>query len=91
MIPKKDVETLATLSRIELSEEEKDRLIGEFSAILDYVSELGEASLSTEQVGEVHNVFREDENPHLAGAYTEVLLSSAHEREGNHVVVKKIM
>lgn len=91
MIPKKDVEMLAALSRIELSEEEKERLIGEFSSILNYVSELGEAEPTTDEVTGVHNVFREDNEPHAPGEHTETLLSLAHGREGDHVVVKKIM
>jgi len=56
-----DIENLGTLSRISLSENEKETLGRECSAILDYVSRLegGSLELSQVYVGE-KNIFRED-------------------------------
>lgn len=63
-ITKQQVEYVAHLSRLDLSEEEKDRIAHQLDAILDYVEKLNE--LDTENieplvhVAERHNVFRED-------------------------------
>ena len=63
-ITRDQVEYVAHLSRLELSEDEKDRIALQLDAILDYVDKLNE--LDTEDVeplvhaAERHNVFRED-------------------------------
>ena len=45
-ISKKDVEHIADLARIKLSEEEKAKFTSELSAILDFVEKLNEADTS---------------------------------------------
>ena len=63
-ITREQVEYVAHLSRLDLSEEEKDRIAHQLDAILDYVDKLNE--LDTEDVeplvhaAERHNVFRQD-------------------------------
>jgi aspartyl-tRNA(Asn)/glutamyl-tRNA(Gln) amidotransferase subunit C len=65
MITKKDVEYVAALSRLEFSEDEKDKYTEELNVILEYVSQLNE--LDTEGVNPTYhvmpltNVLREDE------------------------------
>jgi len=60
-----DIENVAYLSRLELSEEEKDRLVGHINRLLENFAEL--AKLDTEGVEPtshtipVFNVFRKDE------------------------------
>lgn len=91
---KEDIEHLAKLARIELHQGEADSLAGDITSILSYVSEInqitGEEGL-LKKVGPVHNVFREDENPHEPGIYSEDLLNAAPEREGAYIKVKKIL
>ena len=64
-ISKKDVEHIASLARIELSEEEKDLFTEQFNRILDYFHKIDELHLEdvepTYHVIDLFNVFREDE------------------------------
>jgi aspartyl-tRNA(Asn)/glutamyl-tRNA(Gln) amidotransferase subunit C len=63
-ISTKQVEHLAELARIELTEEEKDVLTGQLNAVLDYFRILDEADTENIQpilsVLELNNVWRED-------------------------------
>lgn len=89
----KDIEHLAALSRIVVSDEEKELLMHDLGEILAYVSQVKEvaAELGESTVGELHNVMRDDTNPHEAGLFTEDLIAAAPAREGNRVLVKKIL
>ncbi len=93
VIELKDVEHLAGLARIAISDIEKDLLRHDLEEILAYVSQVTKvvAEVGTPGVGELRNVMREDENPHEGGIFTEALLSAAHSREGNRLLVKKIL
>lgn len=92
MIERKDVEKLGNLSRIALSEEEKDVFVSEIDAILGYVSRVKDApSGGGETKALVSDVFREDGAPHESGIFTEAILSSAPKREGDYIKVKKIL
>ncbi len=94
MLTKAEVQKLADLSLLAVSEEELDRFTGEIDAVLTYVSEL--SSLAAETTGvpavpELHNVMREDENPHEPGLYTKALLAAAPDKKDGYVRVKKIL
>ncbi len=89
----KDVEHLAGLARIAVSDTEKEVLQHDLEEILAYVSQVTKvvATLGEPVTGELHNVMREDVNPHEPGIFTEEILSQAPSREGNRVFVKKIL
>lgn len=89
----KDVEHLAGLARIAVSDTEKEVLRHDLEEILAYVSNVKEvvAEMSEPEAGELHNVMRDDEGAHEAGVFTEDMLSQAPAREGNRLAVKKIM
>ncbi|OHA79380.1 MAG: hypothetical protein A2747_03010 [Candidatus Yonathbacteria bacterium RIFCSPHIGHO2_01_FULL_44_41] len=89
----KDVEHLAGLARIAVSDSEKELLRHDLEEILAYVSKVKEvaAEPGTPEAGELHNVMRPDGEPHMPGAFTEDILSQAPKREGNRVFVKKIL
>lgn len=81
MQAKIDIEKLALLARIKLTEKEKEKLQKEFGAILDYVSQLEKAEtgeMSDEEISMakgVKNIMRDDENPHgteMGGAHVKV-------------------
>lgn len=93
VIELKDVEHLSGLARISISDNEKEVLRHDLEEILAYVSKIKNAvaELGVPEVGELKNVLREDENPHEAGLHTEDLLSAAPAREGNRLLVKKIL
>ena len=89
-----DIENLAKLARMELSEAEKASLASDMKNILAFVDQIKEADISMEaegRLGPVYNVFRSDENPHETGIHTEALVSAAPDREGDFVKVKKIL
>lgn len=92
---KEEVLRLAGLARIEVSENEAEKLSHEFENILGYVAEVknasGGASVPTPADYALKNVLREDTNPHESGIYTEKLLAEAPNREGDFVKVKKIL
>jgi aspartyl-tRNA(Asn)/glutamyl-tRNA(Gln) amidotransferase subunit C len=60
----KDVEHVANLARLELSEQEKEQFTGQLNAILKYAEKLNELATDdvepTSHVLPVHNVMRED-------------------------------
>jgi len=64
-VSKKDVEYVAQLARIQLSEDEKEQMIGDLNKVLGYMDKLNE--LDTDNVDiivnpyYIENKFREDE------------------------------
>ena len=99
MLDQKDIDNLANLARIALSEEEKDKLQKDMESILGYVSELQKASTPANSEAErqkpegyyLKNVMREDEEPFESGLNTETILSQAPRRKDNFFVTKKIL
>lgn len=96
-VKKSEIEKLAELARIELSEDEARSLQSDISGILSYVRQVQEVKtdlVDEKPAGiyaELKNKFREDENPHPAEAYSEDILNGAPQREGNYIRVKKIL
>ncbi|MEK7163441.1 MAG: Asp-tRNA(Asn)/Glu-tRNA(Gln) amidotransferase subunit GatC [Patescibacteria group bacterium] len=97
MISRAEIEKLADLSRLKLSDEEITKMQGEMSAILAYVDKLKKVT-DKEFAGENgsvmsvnKNVMREDTDPHESGVYTDKLIKSAPRSEGGFVKVKKIL
>ena len=90
-----EIEKLAALSRLALSQEEKERMRSEFDSILGYVATIQKVSASTTErsrsIVAAVNVMREDKDPHESGIYTEALVGAAPRREGNYIKVKKIL
>lgn len=93
MIEKKDIENLAKLSRIELSDKEASSLTKDIENILGYVDQLKEVSvdLKDKKVGENRNVLREDENPHESEEFTRDILKEAPNTEDGYIKVKNIL
>jgi aspartyl-tRNA(Asn)/glutamyl-tRNA(Gln) amidotransferase subunit C len=98
MITVKELEHLATLARIKLTEDDKKSLIKEFDSILGYVDQLKKVDVnidSSARVGAIKNAAREDvvlERSGVAAAKDrECLLDEAPDREGDFVAVKKII
>jgi len=62
----KDVENLAELAKIELSEEEKKELLSDMDSILGYVKQIEEINIEdTTSEYKIYNVWRED-SPRLS-------------------------
>ena len=95
MIDRKDVDKLATLARIEMSDVEKDAMVKELESILGYVSEIQKVATveaaPSERIGMLKNVMREDVDPNTERTYTAEIVASAPKSEGGYIKVKKIL
>lgn len=100
---KKDLENVAMLSRLHLSEEEKEKFLLQMKEILEYVgqvSEMADGGLESsggENYGRQFinstnkNYVREDMVLNDANKFTERLLSNAPAREGDFVKVPQVL
>ncbi len=89
----KDVEYVAKLARLKLTDEEKEKYSKQLGDILNYINKLNEIDTSdiepTSHVVSVSNVFREDRvKPSLS---RKEILSNAPEKEKGFFKVKKII
>ena len=90
---RKDVEHVALLSRLDLSENELDKFTGQLDAILEYIDVLNQVDTSAVEpmahVLEIRNVMRSDEvQPSLP---REAALQNAPEAEDGFFKVPKIV
>jgi aspartyl-tRNA(Asn)/glutamyl-tRNA(Gln) amidotransferase subunit C len=87
-----DVDHVAVLARLGLSEAEKAKLARELEAILDHISRLQQVDTSalaeTAQVGELFNVMRDDVPAASLGA--DEALRNAPQSEGSYFIVGAI-
>lgn len=88
-----DVQKLAALARLSVSDAELPTLASEFESILAYVSQLETLDVSgkKDERPPVRNVFRDDGEPHATGKYTEALAAQFPERERDYLKVKQII
>ena len=94
MLEIKDIEKLAKLARINLTEEEKVSFLKEVDPILGYVAQLKEITSTVsdkKKAGEHRNIIREDSEPTLSGVSTEIIVADMPESQNNYLKVKKIM
>lgn len=94
MLEIKDIEKLAKLARIELTQEEKDKLPQEVDNILGYVAQIKEvvSTVSEEKrAGELRNVMRDDINPTITGTNTELIVDDMPDSQDNYLKVEKIL
>ncbi len=94
MITVTELEKLAELARIKLTDDDKRSLTKEFDSILGYIDQLKkvEVSLDAEgRVGAVKNVVRADGVIVTSPEDRERLLDEAPQRIGEFVAVKKIL
>jgi aspartyl-tRNA(Asn)/glutamyl-tRNA(Gln) amidotransferase subunit C len=90
----KDIEKLAKLARIELTEEEKQAYLKDIGAILNYVDQIKGVLATTGEertAGELRNVMRADEVKNESGVNTEVVVAEFPRKEKNYLKVKKIL
>jgi len=103
----KDIEKLAKLARIELTEGEKQAYLKDISAILGYVDQIKGVLAGHETsplrltedliaprasfVSGLKNVMRTDANENISGSNTEALVAEFPRKENNYLKVKKIL
>jgi aspartyl-tRNA(Asn)/glutamyl-tRNA(Gln) amidotransferase subunit C len=88
-----DVQHLADLARIGISEEEASSLAGDMEAILGYVKDVENIAKEMPQDTEppLRNVFREDEVTNDPGEYTDDIVAQFPDSENNALRVPKIL
>ena len=97
-IDKKQVEHIAELSRINLSDKEKEKFSKELSQILDYFEKLKEVNTENvspiSQVTGIKNVLREDEEEKIEkqkrDKRRENILKNVPRKEGEYIKVKSV-
>ena len=93
-LTEKEVEKIASLARIRLTSEEKEKLAQEMGAILKYVEKLNEIDTKgvepTAQVTGLENVFRKDEPLGVVKTEPGKLLEQAPDRRDDYVKVKAV-
>ncbi|OGD56245.1 asparaginyl/glutamyl-tRNA amidotransferase subunit C [Candidatus Berkelbacteria bacterium RBG_13_40_8] len=91
-ISKEDVEHVAKLARIKISEEEKKKFTEDLGKILNYVEELESAPtegvIPVAQISGLDNIAREDEI--TESLPNEKVLQNAPEKQDNFIRVKKV-
>jgi aspartyl-tRNA(Asn)/glutamyl-tRNA(Gln) amidotransferase subunit C len=92
-ISKQEVEHVARLARLELSEQEKEKLADQLSNILTYVETLNSIDTTgvepTSHVLDIKNVMRDDVA--LPGLTQEQALANAPDKAAGHYKVPKII
>ncbi|HRY31046.1 MAG TPA: Asp-tRNA(Asn)/Glu-tRNA(Gln) amidotransferase subunit GatC [Candidatus Paceibacterota bacterium] len=100
-----DIKKFADLARIEMFESNLAKTAKEIDEVLKYVGQIkdaisddksavGEAESGTKnrlESASVRNVFRADKETSSRAANKEKILTSAPERKGDHIKVKKIL
>lgn len=93
-LTQKDIEHIASLARLELSEEEKTMFVSQLSSILDYVGQLAEVDTEGVQcqyhVEGLFNVMQKDEIIPCDEQTRHALLSAMPERAGDLLKVKNV-
>ncbi len=94
-ITKKQVEHVAKLARLGLTEKEKKKFTEELSAILEFIDKLNEVKTDkiepTAQVTGLENVHRPDKGRKKTKQETDKLLDLVPEVRDRHVKVKAIL
>lgn len=100
---KKDLEHVALLSRLSLTEEEKEKFVGQMKEVLEYVGQISEMANGDIEAsgGEGYgkrfldslnkNILREDNVLNEANSYTEALLENAPIRNGDYIEVSQVL
>ena len=92
MITIEEIKHLADLARIEITNDEAEKMTREVDSILGYAGQINEVSGGVEsKVPELRNVMRDDIPTNTPGEYTEALLRNTPSRDKNYLKVKKIL
>ena len=88
-----EVQKLAELARIAISDDEAKELGDNLESVLGYVAELNEVTLEMADgvTGSVYNQMRDDRVTHERGQYTDAILSNAPDTQDGFIKVKKVL
>ncbi len=87
-----ELDNLSKLARIDITPEEKGKMLTDMQAILGYISEINsvEGELLRGE-NEVFNVVREDSVTRETGSNTNVILANAPKVKGGYVEVEQVL
>ena len=93
MVKIEDIEYIAKLAKLKLTEDEKDRLVTQMGDIVEFANKISELDTEgvkpTNHILDVKNVFREDE---VKPSYDrEDILKNAPKKEAGCIVVPSII
>ncbi len=89
----KEIEHLAKLSRLSLSQEELERFGAQLSSVLDYVGQLQKidtAGIASGHITGLENVWRSDQAKKPTSQEAKKLVEAAPEQEGDFVKTKAV-
>ena len=89
MVGKEDIEYVAKLAKLNLTEEEKEKFIPQMADIVNFANKISELNTDsvepTQHILEINNAFRKDE---VSPSYTrEDILKNAPEKEAGCIIV----
>lgn len=93
MVTDKDIEYVARLAKLKLSDEEKERLVSQMGDIVEFANNINKLNTDgvepTNHILKVQNVFREDE---VKEAYSrDEILKNAPKKEAGCLVVPSVV
>lgn len=93
MITNKDIQTLAELARLEVSQDQCAAYADDFNGILSYIDTLSQVEVSSQDQNSqvVVNVVREDDSAYAPESFTDVLMKSAPDTKDGYLKVPKIL
>ena len=94
-LSKQEIQHIAKLARLELTDAELEKYGGQLSAVLNYIDQLKEVDVKgvepTAQVTGLENVLRDDEAENWDEKEIEAALKDAPEREERFIKVKRVI
>lgn len=90
----KTIDYLADLARLDIDTNEKEAMVKDLGGVLAYVDQIREV---VKDLGDIEpeyaklNIAVSDEPLHTGGQYSDVILNETPGREGDYVVVKKVL
>ena len=93
MLDKRNIDHLAELARLRLTDEENSILGNDLEGILNYVNQLAEAKiddLPDASSGLIQNVVREDSNPIVDSSLSEAIIKHFPSQEGRNLKIPPV-
>ena len=88
----KDVENLAEMSKIELTDSEKQQILKDMDGILGYVKQVEEVQVPDTKMEYTHrNIWREDDSERSAEFSADLIKGQFPDKDGDYVKVKKVL
>lgn len=92
LFTEEELDNLSKLARIDITKEEKPKMLTDMQAILSYISEINKVSGEVMNEEEsLYNVVREDVVTHETGTNTEVILANAPKTKNGYVEVEQVL